>query len=323
MKFIALLGAGFSRNWGGWLANEAFEYLLGCKEITPPLRSLLLDHKRKGGFEGALSTLQADSRRLASSPRLLTDFQDAIRHMFFDMNMEFAHTNFEFCNDLEYSVSKFLGRFDAIFSLNQDQLLERHYLNDNVSLMSDGRWDGWSIPGMRPQLAQYTAPEDRNLGLWAPTDPSEFTVPDRFQPYFKLHGSSNWASPTDKNLMVMGGDKQVSIDQHPILKFYYEQFCKYVCEGRTRLMVIGYSFSDDHINRALLDGAGNSELTVFVVDPLGIDVMDKNRDATVYRPDILAETLWPRTIGASRRPLSSTFRNDRVEHGKLMQFFVE
>jgi hypothetical protein len=25
-----LTGAGFSRNWGGWLADEAFEYLLGC-----------------------------------------------------------------------------------------------------------------------------------------------------------------------------------------------------------------------------------------------------------------------------------------------------
>ena len=29
MTFILRTGAGFSRNWGGWLASETFEYLLG------------------------------------------------------------------------------------------------------------------------------------------------------------------------------------------------------------------------------------------------------------------------------------------------------
>jgi hypothetical protein len=33
MTYILLTGAGFSCNWGGWLADEAFEYLLGCAEV--------------------------------------------------------------------------------------------------------------------------------------------------------------------------------------------------------------------------------------------------------------------------------------------------
>ena len=33
MPHQLLTGAGFSRNWGGWLANEAFEYLLGVPEV--------------------------------------------------------------------------------------------------------------------------------------------------------------------------------------------------------------------------------------------------------------------------------------------------
>jgi len=32
-NYLLLLGAGFSRNWGGWLASEAFEYLLGSPEM--------------------------------------------------------------------------------------------------------------------------------------------------------------------------------------------------------------------------------------------------------------------------------------------------
>ena len=34
MPKLLLLGAGFSRNWGGWLATEVFEYLLGTKAVT-------------------------------------------------------------------------------------------------------------------------------------------------------------------------------------------------------------------------------------------------------------------------------------------------
>lgn len=43
MTSYLLLGAGISRNWGGWPASEAFEYLLGRQEIAgnEPLRRLL------------------------------------------------------------------------------------------------------------------------------------------------------------------------------------------------------------------------------------------------------------------------------------------
>ena len=59
MAHVLLTGAGFSRNWGGWLANEAFEYLIGSPEIDDNLRQLLWTHKtRGGGFEDTLAELQ-------------------------------------------------------------------------------------------------------------------------------------------------------------------------------------------------------------------------------------------------------------------------
>ena len=59
MPHYLLTGAGFSRNWGGWLANEAFEYLLGAPEIDDHLRNVLWGAKLRGeGFEGALSMVQ-------------------------------------------------------------------------------------------------------------------------------------------------------------------------------------------------------------------------------------------------------------------------
>lgn len=49
---LLLLDAGFSRNSGGWLASEAFEYLPGCPEVcaSGELRALLWRHQATGGF---------------------------------------------------------------------------------------------------------------------------------------------------------------------------------------------------------------------------------------------------------------------------------
>lgn len=33
MPTVLLIGAGSSRNWGGWLASETFDYLLGCPQV--------------------------------------------------------------------------------------------------------------------------------------------------------------------------------------------------------------------------------------------------------------------------------------------------
>ena len=69
-----------------------------------------------------------------------------------------AGTTFEFENDLAFSIKKFLERFDAIFTLNQDLLLETHYHPTLVS----AKWSGVTIPGMQ---GSYDAGHDRSIAL--------------------------------------------------------------------------------------------------------------------------------------------------------------
>lgn len=130
MANILLLGAGFTRNWGGWLGQEVFEYLLGRPEIDAPIRKLLFDHRRLSGYEGALGVLQEEHFRHGSRVQL-DKFEAALAAAFVDMEKGFTTVDFEFNNSIPYLVRTFLGRFDAIFTLNQDLLLERHYLNSN------------------------------------------------------------------------------------------------------------------------------------------------------------------------------------------------
>lgn len=94
-KHIALLGTGFSRNWGGWLAVEAFEYLLGQPEVLadPGLKELLCRSQSSGGFESALAELQssllpnpsADEGGNLPIRAQLVELQAAVDRMFDDM----------------------------------------------------------------------------------------------------------------------------------------------------------------------------------------------------------------------------------------------
>jgi hypothetical protein len=99
--------------------------------------------------------------------------------MFKDMDEASSQVNFEFQNNIKDTVFSFLSRFDAIFTLNQDLLLERHYLNSNVG--HSGKWDGWNIPGMK--LIRPSAPglSNPNLGKWEP-DEDNFNLSPRLQP---------------------------------------------------------------------------------------------------------------------------------------------
>jgi hypothetical protein len=321
MKHFLLLGAGFSRNWGGWLANEAFEYLLGCDQIrqNEKLKNLLWQHKDKGGFESALAELQAAWAQELEASKLvplhhsevleqLTKLQSALEGMFQDMNNAFQKLNRLDFED-GFLLTKFLKNFDGIFTLNQDLLFEKQYKTGLNFFDMAPKFTGWDIPGMRE--ATYHSGYDAATSKWVPLQPHEFKVAEGKQPYYKLHGSANWRDGGNNDLMILGGKKDDAILSHEILKWYYREFWNELTREPARLMVIGYSFRDDHINKAILN-AVEKGLEVFIIDPAGVDVLITN-DAAKIRSAV---------IGASRRTLREIF-SDRTnpEYHKVMRFF--
>lgn len=316
MTLILLTGAGFSRNWGGWLASEAFEYLLGCTEIDRETRTLLWRSKENGGgFEDTLADL-ANAKDDQNKKRY-DELNAALVGMFNAMGLGFMQRPFEFQNNVRYMVKTFLAQFDAIFTLNQDTLLEQHYLD----VASGGKWNGYRIPGVKPlNPATSGTPHDK-IAVKQP-DPDNFKLPSGIQPYIKLHGSCNWNNGTSGGrVLIMGGQKAINIGQFPILSWYRQQFREFLLRPNARLMVIGYSFSDAHINEAIGEGVDKG-LKLFIIDPLGVDVLDKRQKEPVGRGrDEYMDKLTPNIIGASRRPLTSIFNDDVVEHGRVMKFF--
>jgi hypothetical protein len=307
-----LIGAGFSRNWGGWLSEEVFEHLLGNDNIIrdSQLQEHMWNHKNNGGFEAALFKWR--SRTDISKERKII-LESAIKDTFDSMNKGLRRSNLEFSQDRLNSISLFLTKFDVIFTLNQDLFLEYHYMNSNIELNAPQRFNGPALPGMLPE-------HPVQLGSWADTDwlpnpREEFSVSEGAQPIIKLHGSSNWISNDSERLMIMGGAKSSQISSIPILSYYLEYFRNSIYRENSKLMIIGYSFSDNHINDALSE-AVNKGLHLFIIDPRGTSL--------VY-PDLYEFTSGKIDLrnglrGASRRNLRETFSGDAIEMAKIQRF---
>lgn len=329
MSHYLLLGAGFSRNWGGWLASEAFEYLLGCPEVVrnPQLQALLWRNQPNGGFENALAEVQANFIRAPQeNTENLQGLQSAVARMFDDMNRGFFdHTDFEFQQARERMVSTFLTRFDAIFTLNQDLLLEHYYIDRDVSLQSNRRWGGSDLPGMRPIHNPNAAnPNSWAQRAWMPAPINEFSIDSGMQSYFKLHGSSNWQETHGAPMLIMGGNKMREIGLSPVLTRYHQIFEESLCRPDARLMVIGYGFRDSHINEVIMRAINDRGMRMFVIAPEGGDLArlaNPTHVAPIRVGTNLEETFVRGLMGASRRPLRDIFGGDTIEFNKVMRFF--
>lgn len=313
---ILLLGAGFSRNWGGPLASEMFDSLLGEPEVEhdAELRRVLWEHKDAGGFESALAKVQDDLRLNPGAPdlkRRLDAFQAAIHRIFAALDRGFAaRPSWEFTIERARTLLATLVEFDAIFTLNQDLLFERFYFNHSVMLERPNHWNGVVAPGVR-EARDGSFPYDPAKSRWTPLPSSKFEVNERSQPYFKLHGSWRWFDGAGQQMMVMGASKPATISAHPVLGWYQEEFRRRL-SGDTRLMVVGYGFRDPHINETILNTAGGGELKMFLIDPLGVDAA--NPDRVLLNPfrDVIR--------GSSKRSLPEIFGSDAFAHDAVRRF---
>ena len=332
MADFLLIGAGFSKNWGGWLASEVFDYLLGCPEVRErqDLRGLLFRYQEHGGFEAALAELQTErlrSRGAGHEP--LMALQAAIKRMFDEMNAAFLDPDMDWQlgqRSRKHQIDTFLARFDAIFTLNQDVLLEHHYTSNSV-LLGPGpkRWNGLDLPGMTPRSPQDAMHEPSwARSTWTPRTDGNFQTARGAQPIYKLHGSSNWARADGLPLLIMGGDKASEIELNPILTAYAKVFEEQLSSDGARLMTIGYGFRDKHINKVIYRAVERG-LKFFVVDPRGANLARSENETRQHKKIICGtelEAIFEKAlVGSSSRSLREIFGGEGPEFAKVMRFF--
>jgi hypothetical protein len=320
MTTLLLTGAGFSNNWGGLLASDVSSYLMQLVKGNLELESLL---HNCSGFEEAYEKLRAKVKNNASSNDVenISIFENALHHVFTEMNIAYQKKlSLNFSADVSKSVSNFLANFDSIFTLNQDLLLELLYAKF-FPIGHPKRKSGVEFVGMTPQRDWNQDPLNTN---W--TERENRLLSHNTQPIYKLHGSINWVDESNGNkMMIIGTEKEESISSQPIIRYLNGEFFRQLLLENSKLMIIGYGFKDRHINKYIIDAYNfkrdrGEDLPIFVIHPDGqgyLKTINTSHGGAINTRDPIEELhmVW------MRGKLSSTFKDDEIEHRRLMDFF--
>lgn len=261
-NIVLLTGAGFTKNFGGFLGSEMWAQIFNDFEIQNciKLRNLLQENY---DFESVYSTVINGKYDENDKDIIKRVVERAYR------NLDDVTKDWVFNNESPHPVNwygwgEFINLFSGtgtekglFFTLNQDIFLERK--------------SGFRCPGV---------PIFNNLGydfsskdfVTLPTeDAIEKTEKDFLSCagliYIKLHGSYGWKSSDGSNQMVIGKNKSVLIEKEPILKWYFDLFKNTIYEGGKKLVIIGYGFNDQHINEILVEGVKNHDLQIYIINP--------------------------------------------------------
>lgn len=147
------------------------------------------------------------------------------------------------------------------------------------------------------------------------------------QPYYKLHGSTNWKLAGDADIMVLGGGKAEAINAMPVLRRYHDEFTQCVTRGDTRITIIGFSFRDEHIAATLQDAVENHGLQMYVIDPQGANIARNMRPAKpnlIGMPKRTDFEIWFQKglFSACTIPLRPLLAGNAVEKGVLEEFLA-
>ncbi len=316
-KRMILTGAGWSRNWGGLLAQEVWQNLSGdpSTQGNPRLRELLLGEP---SFEAALAA--ANGPAFEASDRQL--LEAAVMAAFASMDREIDRPdhpiNIYKAQELVFRV---VGSRQAgvdtgyLFTLNQDLWPERHLYNDFVHHSPPP-----VLPGIRP--IQGVRGFDTNVPPYGPAlnttplaEPSTSVRLRGATNVIKLHGSFNWRTTDGRNAMVIGEGKADQIGADPLLSWYQDVFREVLCQGDVRLLIVGYGFGDPHINAIIADAVENHGLKVFIWD-VGSNLMQRVNAAPH------GAVIWKGLLSTCIRPMSEVFPANQAvteEYKRLIQ----
>lgn len=127
---------------------------------------------------------------------------------------------------------------------------------------------------------------DRGLKHWKPGEPMRFIQADKTIRLYKVHGSTDWfvkrsgsqaapreyveessgRQPEGTEPWIVVGDREKLSTPGPILELLHA--AEDALRTTEHLVIIGYSFSDSHINSLIANWMGSSETrTLSVIDP--------------------------------------------------------
>ena len=298
-KHVLWTGAGFTKNYGAPLASEMWAKIFNHKKIQAQSRIKELmqncfdyesiyyyimedvmkrscpdDEKYTDGEKDAIDDVVKSAYEYIDTilrgfikdhqrPTELYNINNLISK--FSETGSYCHTDI---NNVKYYVYPETSVKSFIFTLNQDLFFERLYDNNFDAKLSipgienNSEWFKTTFKRPLKLSDNYQLPNEEQLNFIKPdilSDENFFLI--------KLHGSYNWTSFDGTQKMVIGRGKIDQIQKEPLLRCYFEIFKKVLSQNQTRLLIIGYGFGDDHINRIISESVRDNELKIYIISP--------------------------------------------------------
>jgi hypothetical protein len=305
---VLLIGAGFTANFGGFLASEMWSRLFNHREVQryPSLVHML---KQDFDFEAVYHQVMYGT---ASTPQEQHAFHTAVLDAYaqLDEAVRYCWAPGGSCPISRHGVGNLLEDFAStgnergyVFTLNQDLFVERWHLGTNKLL----RTPGMDIRHRSPcnddrDIPTSTVP--RIDDLEAQHDQYEEERAAHLLYYVKLHGSMNWRTSDGREVLVIGGDQPGQIGREPLLDWYFEIFQQVLSTPHRRLLVIGYGFGDEHVNEVIARAITQHGLCLFVICPMPPPTF---KDALPRKSPQYGRTLWEGLSGYWERGLQDIY----------------
>jgi SIR2-like protein len=305
---VLLTGAGFTRNFGGFLATQMWAEIFNHEQVQlyPSLVNLLKDNF---DFESVYNEVmdgnsfppEARAALQQAGMRAYNQLDDATRNYWgrsFDSRPLVNLHGFR--KLLEHFGSEGKAR-GYIFTLNQDLFVERWHSEDQKLLRISSMTPGVDFRGITPWSLLCGGELTPEYYFQAPSNPTEVSEDiSKILYYVKLHGSMNWKSSDGRDLMVIGGNKPAQIHREKLLQGYFDLFQKVLSCPNRRLLVIGYGFRDLHINAVIAQSIRQHGLKLYIISPQSPEGF---KNELLRDSDENKKTLWQGLRGYWNREL--------------------
>ena len=291
---VLFTGAGFTKNFGGFLAKEMWSKIFNDPHVQsyPRIKELLInDFDYESIYHRILNGNYYEDEKNVISASILEAYR----------SLDNICREWLFGNDAPnpvniYGVNKLIERFSDgtnkkgfFFTLNQDLFVERHFSSINSGLILPGVK---KIPDAHKTIIKL--PLENQDFIKLPTDSELNGSANKFYSgtihYVKLHGSYGWISSSGINRYVIGKDKEDQIAAEPLLSWYFNIFKNVLSNPNRNLLIIGYGFRDVHVNEIFANSVKDFDLKLFVISPSDQSKFIENIRSVEYG-DILLQGL--------------------------------
>ncbi len=267
---ILLLGAGFSKNFGGLLAREMW-----AKIFNHPLLDTAPDVKLALKNDFNYETLYSAMYNFTENGEKdqFKVLEKVLQEVYKSMNDKLLYPDATHGINISQLQNNFInkftddgsGGFGACFTLNQDLFFEKHF-NRNPFGPTSIHYGNNTVNAA-----------NLNSEIELPAEEAIEVFKKQFNGsgfgFIKLHGSLNWITTGGDSAKVIGINKPEIISSIPLLKWYKELFTKAVQQENIKLVVYGYSFGDPYINQIIFDAIVGrpdrkaSKMKIYIISP--------------------------------------------------------